>query len=201
MIESFVISQSNLTNNFKSLSVHNPLVFIVDAIYNGVTPSFIYCEIKVDTISIGQFRCVPYADISLTRRAFMFRAETVIKAYMEKFDQTASSVGVLEPVPELTKSIELIFSDPNNEGATTENIEFIAVHSARSFGENPCLENIESNQTKTYYAFGDYPVSVYFFNNDINNILSLIAIEDESCLDYDDDEFTDFDDDIFTSIF
>jgi hypothetical protein len=201
MITSITTAQSNLLEGYVTLSIHNPLLVLVDATYTGVTPDYIYCAIEINRTAIGSFRCVALEDLSLTQRTFMLKVDSIVKSYMDLFDDVTSTVGILESVPEFTAEVNLTFTDPLNEGATPLELYFIALHASREIGENPCVSEIEDNVSDTYYAWGSHPVYVYFFNNDINNTLSLETIEPEIILDYDDTEFSDYDDELFTSTF
>lgn len=194
-ITSITISQKNITDSINLLSVHNPLVFLVDVAYTSSVPEFINVGIYDDTDTLLDiFVCIPYLD-STGVRQFAFLADDILRGYMGSIDDFSSNEKVLEYCDGITKEFKLIFYDPD-ETDTNDEVSFVAMHAAGQYSETPYLESIQINQDDTYYAAVGKPVYVYIYNDDEANIISVGTgeIEFQPLLDYDDVAFLDFDD-------
>jgi hypothetical protein len=200
-ITSVTISQSNVTSSINLLSIHNPLVFIVDAEYTGSTPTQLNVKIyDDDDVLLNEFACIPYSDVTGLRQ-FVFIATDILKAYMGEIDDFRSSEKALEYVDGITKVFNLIFYDPVDE--EEDEVTFTAMHACRQFGDTPYLESIQTNEDETYYAAVGMPVYCYIYNDDEENVLTVNAGEiiPDVLLDYDDVALVDYDDIYLTSDF
>lgn len=193
-VTSITISQDNKAGSVDLLSVHNPLVFLIDVAYTSTIPETLYVELQdEDSEVLDTFAAIPYLDSdSGSVRTFAFLASDIIKAYMGDFDDFESPEGVLEFVPDITKQFTLRFYIGAVEALTS----FVACHAARQFGDNPAMEDVFNNVNETYYGAKGMPVYVYFYNPDAGNILTIDSetADELAALDYDDTVFTDSDD-------
>lgn len=194
-ITSIIISQKNITDTINLLSVHNPLVFLIDVAYNSAAPEVINVGVydKSNTL-LDTFACIPYSD-STGVRQFAFIADDILRGYMGSIDDFRSNEKVLEYCEGLTKEFKLIFYDPSTP-ATNDNVSFVAMHAAGQYSETPYLESIYINQDDTYFAAVGKPVYVYIYNDNEANVITIGTgeVEFQPLLDYDDVAFLDFDD-------
>ena len=193
-ITNVTISQKNITDNVNLLSAHNPIIFIVDAVYTGSVPERLNVKIyDKDDVLLNEFACIPYSDVTALRQ-FAFVATDILKAYMGDIDDFEGNEKVLDYVDGITKVFKLVFYDPVDE--EEDEVTFTAMHAVRQFGETPYLESIYINEDETYYAAVGMPVYCYIYNNDEDNILTVNSGEiiTDVLLDYDDVALVDFDD-------
>lgn len=194
-ITNITISQDNKKNSVNLLAVHSPLIFLIDVAYTGDVPDLIYCDVKSEANEVlDTFRCIPYSDVVEGTRTFMFVADSILRGFMGGFEDFAQSANNLSYVPDMTMVFNLKFY----YGEITATTQITAVQSAKQFGDDPCLENI--NDDETVVAFEDKPAYAYVFNDNTSNT---ILAREEICreypaLDYDDSEFTDYNDSVFT---
>jgi hypothetical protein len=199
MISSITISQDNKVLTSDLMAVHSPLVFLVDVEYSGTDPEILFVDVlDADDTLLGSFKAIPYKDLLPTIRQFMFIADSVLRGYMESFEEFVQGSDTLVAVPDITKQFKLIFSDPDSICPPTE-LEFVAIHSASQFGSNPNRSDIFNNDPDEYIAIANFPVYVYFYNDDPNNVVTIgdSSVQEVIATDYDDDQFTDFDDRLF----
>jgi len=193
-ITSITILQDNKNGNVDLLSVHNPLIFLVDVAYTTAAPDTLYAELQdEDLIVLDTFAAIPYKDSdSGNIRTFAFIASDILKAYMDELDDFESPVGTLEHVPNITRVFTLRFWAETEEVSIT----FTAIHAARQFGGTPYLDSIYNNDNEIYYTGEGMPVYAYFYNCNEDNILTINTETDDelAALDYDDTVFTDNDD-------
>jgi hypothetical protein len=194
-ITSVTISQKNITDSINLLSVHNPLVFLVDVAYTSAVPEVLNVGIydNTDTL-LDTFACIPYLDTTGVRK-FAFLADDILRGYMGSIDDFKSEEKVLEYVDGITKEFKLIFYDPD-VSATDDEVSFVAMHAAGQYSDTPYLESIYINQDDTYYAAEGKPVYVYIYNDAEENIITVGSGEVTflKLLDYDDVALLDFDD-------
>lgn len=194
------ISQDNVYNGSDLMPIHSDLTFLIDVTYSGTRPDFIYCDVfNEDTELLGTFKCIPYKDLSLSIRQFAFKSSSVLRGYMNEYDDFVQSEYSFLPVPDITKYFKLTFRDPDGVASEVSQ-EIYAIHGANQFGQNPNKDDIYNNETDTYITAENQPVYVYFYNDDATNT---VTVEDQSfqlvtALDYDDTEFADYDDTLFT---
>jgi hypothetical protein len=199
-ITAITINQDNVVNSSNLMPVHSPLVFIVDVDYTGSTPDSIDVEIyDIDDNLLETYSAIPYNDITITQREFLFKSSGPLKALMESFDDFLQLNNTLEYVEDITKQFKIRFVDPEN-ALIYDEVTIDAVHGASQFGEYPNLDDQYNNENDTYYAALDGIVYVYFYNNDANNTIEVSTgtLTEGNALDYDDSIFTDYDDSIFT---
>jgi hypothetical protein len=200
-ITSVTIVQKNITDSVNLLSVHNPLVFLIDVVYNTSLPEVLNVKVYDSSdVLLDTFACIPYQDILTTRR-FAFIADDILRGYMGTIDDFASSEKVLEYVDGMTKGFKLVFYDPAVP-TTKDEVSFVAIHAASQFGEYPYLESIYINEDDTYYAAAGKPVYCYIYNDDTDNILTVGVgeVEFQRLIDYDDVALLDFDDTYLLSL-
>lgn len=193
MILGITVYQDNKVGNSNLLPVHSPLVFLVDVQYSGAAPNELYAILKDDnSVTLATFNCIPYQDILATVRRFAFVANDLIRGYMDGFDDQVTTAFSLTHIDDITKEFNLIF-EAVGEDVSSENINFVAIHGANQFGMNPNKEDIYNNEPSEYIGVTNKPVYVYFYNNNINNVISLQqgGLTDVYALDYNSDYFTD----------
>lgn len=193
------IVQSNVTNDSNLMSVHSPLVFIVNATFTGSPPELLYCSVfNSDAEVLGLFKCIPYQDILSTIRQFIFVADSILRGFMEDFNDFVQSSGSIEYCDGITKEFTLKFWEPMYFDVE---LDIVALHCVRQFGDDPNAENIFENEAQTYIGIENKPVYLYFYNDDTSNIISTDpGLPESILLDYDDVEFADLDDELLTAI-
>jgi len=166
-IQDYKVGDSDL------LAVHSPLTFLIDVTYSGVIPDILYCDVyDEDSVLLVTLKCIPYQDLTPTERRFIFIADSIIRGYMNEFDDFVQTENSFVHVPDITKIFELKFRDPD-AGVSDEPAIFTAIQSAREFGENPNLTEIFNNEPQDYIAAKDEPAYVYFYNDNTTNILTI----------------------------
>jgi hypothetical protein len=192
-ITAITITQDNKSGNIDLLSVHNPLVFLVEVDYTSTAPETLYVELQdEDSTVLDTYAAIPYSDSdSGTTRTFAFMASDILRAYMGEFDDFESPERTLEYVAGITQQFTLRFYIDDIE----DSVSFVACHAAAQYGETPYLESIYNNDDETYYGAEDNPVYVYFYNASEGNELT---IDSETAfelvaLDSDSEIFTDSD--------
>ena len=169
-ITSITVIQDNKVSSKPLLSVHNPLVFIVEANYTSTAPDTLYVS---ESVNSGVYSCIPYSDPQSGKRQFMFIADEIIRGLMQEFDDTVQADSSNEFRPNKTLDITLTFYDPTTP-ATNCTIAFIAIHGSRQFGESPCLDAIYNNDDEIYVGVVGSPCYCYFFNDSTSNVLTVV---------------------------
>lgn len=200
------IAQNNITGDSNLMAVHSPLVFLVNIEFSGTAPEHLYVKIyDSDDTLLGTFKGVPYRDLLATIRQFYFKADSILRGLMESFSDEVQSANSLENIENATKFFKLVFSTYETVQTYyfSDEVEIIALHASRQFGDDPGLTDIYDNNTKIFYTGEGKPVYLYVYNDDEANTITALSgeTEYEACLDYDDEEFTDAVDEIFTAIF
>jgi hypothetical protein len=193
-ITSVTISQSNLTDRINLLSVHNPLVFLVDVAYTSSAPDLLNVGLyDGDGTLLDTFACIPYSDTTGVRQ-FAFIASDILKGYMGSIDDFKILEKVLEYCEGITSEFSLKFYDPLTP-ETHIDLPFVAMHAARQYGDTPYLESIQLNEDETYYCGAGMPVYLYIYNDSESNVITVGSGEltFEKLLDYDNIAFLDFD--------
>ena len=113
---------------------------------------------------------------------------------MNPFDDTLQLNETIQHVENITKLVTLKFYDPDNETIFDEVIIDL-VHGAAQFGDNPNFVDIYNNKDQIYYGAEGGIVYIYFYNEDINNIITIDnpSANLEFAQDYDDEIFEDYD--------
>ncbi len=83
------IIQDNKVDGWELLSVHNPLCFIAEVDYDGLTPDYIDVELKSGGDSIVKMKAISFKDSSPKSRQFIFIADSVIRGAMPDFNDEA----------------------------------------------------------------------------------------------------------------
>lgn len=193
-ITSVTISQANITESCNLLSVHNPLVFIIDVAYTSAVPEVLNAKLyDGDDNLLETFVCIPYLDTAGLRQ-FVFIANDILKGFMGSIDDFRSNEKILEYVDGITREFKIVFYDPDNT-ATNDDVSFVAIHAAQQYGDNPYLESIYTNQDETYYAAEGMPVYLYVYNFSESNVITVGVgeVEIQKLLDYDSVALLDFD--------
>lgn len=193
-VTSITITQDNKSGNVDLISVHNPLVFLVDVAYTSTVPDALYVEIQdEDAVVLGTFSAIPYSDSDAgSVRTYAFIAADIIRSFMDGFDDYESPERTLEYVEGITKQFTIRFYID----AIEDSVSIVACHASRQFGGNPAMEDVFNNVDETYYGGKGNPVYVYFYNADENNLLTIDTetADELAALDYDDTVFVDSDD-------
>ncbi len=181
MIESITILEKNISNDSDVISIHNPIIFLIEVEYSSeipeTVPVIIWGRNSTSLVfeELGTFACMPYKDVDNTHRQFVFVANTILRGYMDSFDDTFINENVISYVVGAAKDFVIVFNN-----LETSFIEFTALHSVRQFGENQNLVDVYRNETNnTYYAALGMPVYVYYYNYDENN-----SVDNNSELEY-----------------
>lgn len=169
-ITSITVIQDNKVDSKPLLSIHNPLVFIVEANYTSTAPDLLYVS---ESVNSGVYSCIPYSDPQAGKRQFMFIADEIIRGLMGEFDDTVQADSSNELRANKTLDVTLTFYDPTTP-ATNCTIDFIAIHGTRQFGENPCLEEIYDNEDENYVGVVGSPCYCYFFNDNASNVITVV---------------------------
>ena len=197
-ITSVDISQDNIINGSNLMPVHSPLTFLVDVTYTGVDPTILFVDVIHESEVLETYKCIPFNDPLANVRTFAFIANDVMKGLMGEFDDFAHLTETLEYVEGRTKLFTLNFYDPDNI-ATNDSVVIDLVHGAAQFGDNPNFDSIFNNDDQVVYGPDGSWCYVYFYNDDINNVLTIgspVATLDLAS-DYDDVIFSDYDDEEF----
>jgi len=176
MISLLEIYQENNIGSINLMAVHSPLIYLIDATFTGDAPDFIYCEVYDGTVStgelLGEFRCIPYKDISSTKRRFLFIADSILRGYMDSFEDFEQTNDTLVYVENIVKRFTLNFADPD-ENATAVESSIQGMNGVSQFGESPCKEDIYNNEDEMVVAVIGKPCYIYFYNNDKANVLDI----------------------------
>ena len=198
-INTLEIVQDNKVWNSNLLSICNPLSFICQAFYSGQSPDWIYCDLSIDGVKVGTYKAIAYKDLTGTLRQFIFIADDVVRGLMAKsfgdnslsdFNQSSTT---LQYVDNLTKEITITFRDPAND-LVNASFLFDACLAASQYtdvtGANMLAQY--TNQTDVYYCAKGGVCNVYFYNDNVNNVLSINGlVETFYAIDANDDVFTD----------
>jgi hypothetical protein len=191
-IDSIIITQDNKQDNVDLLSIHSPLVFIVDVEYSLTKPDQLNVEVlDSDSVSLATFRAIEYSEANSVI-TYIFKANDVLDSFMGDVEDFESSLNVLDYVDGITKGFTLRFYIDAVEVETS----FVAIHSASQFGDYSANEAIYNNENLCFYGIIGEPVYVYFYNsNDGSNLAIGEPIgENDYYFDYDDEAFLDYDD-------
>ena len=198
MINSITITQDNKVNGSDLVPIHSPLVFLADANFTGDYPTALYVDVIDGSTLIDTFKAIPYTDVLANVRRFAFVATDVIKPLLGNFDDFHQLNNTLAYVNGMTRVLTLRFYDPANN-ATEAETTCTFVHGAAQFGDNPNFDTIYNNAASTYYGPDGKIVYIYFYNNDITNILTIDSPTTliDYAADFDDAIFDDYDDEPF----
>lgn len=175
-----ITSIAAIQNNIDSvnlLSVHNPLVFIVEVDYTSTAPNLLYVS---ESVSSKVYSCIPYSDPQPGKRQFMFIADEIIRGLMDGFDDAVQSDSTNEFQSNLTKEVELRFYDPTveswDEGVNEMYIDCNFCHATRQFGENPSLNELYNNDPESYIGIVGSPCYVYYYCIDLSSTLTVTVL-------------------------
>ena len=171
-ITSITVIQDNKVDDCPLLSIHNPLIFIVEANYTSTAPDLLYVN---ENIGSKIYSCIPYSDTQTGKRQFMFIADEIVRGLMGEFDDTLQGDGENQHRTNKTLDVTLRFYDPDTP-ATYVEIAFTAIHATRQFGEDPCLVDIYNNLAETYIGVPGLACYVYFYNNNASNVITVAVV-------------------------
>lgn len=165
-VTAVTVYQDNIIGSNNLVAVHSPLVFLIDVTYTGAVP-VLMCDITIDGVTPvsddATMKCVFHSDISPTVRRFMFRADSMLRAFMEDFEDFIQTSETVVEVLKVKQEFVLVFYDSGDLFSDTVNI--IAFHAKRQFGQTPAISEIYANEDILYIAGSDKPVYIYFFND------------------------------------
>jgi hypothetical protein len=173
-VTDITVFQDNIVASVNLMAVHSPLVFLIDVTYTGAAPT-LYCDITLDggdpITTDATFQCVYLLDISPTVRRFMFRADSLLRGFMEDFEdfvQTAESVAI---VLKTQQAFILVFRD--NPLTYSDTVSLIAFAAKRQFGQTPAISEIYNNADVLYVAGYKKPIYIYFFNTVAAGVITI----------------------------
>ena len=160
------VYQDNIIGDNNLMAVHSPLVFLIDVTYTGAAPE-LYCDVTIDGLTPvsddATFQCVYHSDQSPTVRRFMLRADTLIRGYMEDFEDFIQTSETVVEVLKVKQEFILVFYDEDELFSDT--VSLVAFAATRQFGQSVAIKEIYDNEDVLYIAGQDKPVYVYFFND------------------------------------
>jgi hypothetical protein len=170
-------TQDNHSGASNLIALHNPVIFILTVTYTGTPPpDDLYVLIK-DILSntLGNYRCVPYDDVDLVTRRFIFIADEILRSFMQTFEDEIQTDTTIELRDELTKYFTLDFYDPDPLGsASVETVVCVGQVASRQFGQD--CNNLEyyQNSAKHYVGIEGYPCYFYcFVDFPLTNVLNV----------------------------
>lgn len=165
-VSDVTIYQDNVSGAVNIFGVHSPLIFLIDVTYTGAAPTLL-CDVTVDGVNPisedATFQCVFHSDQSPTVRRFMFRADALLRGFMEDFEDFVQTAEAVSEVYKTKQDFTLVFYDSLE--AASDSLDIIAFAARRQFGQTPAITEIYNNQDTLYIAGEDKPVYVYFFNS------------------------------------
>lgn len=163
------IAQDNKVDGFGLLSVHNPLTFIAEVDYDGLTPDFCDVELLSDGLSLVKLKAIALKDTAPKTRQFVFVADEIIRGWMPFFDDEVQASDTLIFIENITKEFTVLFTFEN----LTAQIDFVACNGSSQFGDiyGACLKDI--NASKVYTAGENGVVYLYLYNWSENNVISM----------------------------
>ena len=163
------VIQDIKVDGFALLSVHNPLTFIVEVDYDGLTPDYCDVELLTDSVSLVKLKAIAYQDTAPKTRQFIFVADEIIRGWMPRFEDEVQAADTLIYIENMTREFTVVFTFEN----LTASIDFVACNASSQFGDiyGACLKDI--NDPKIYSAGKDGVVYLYIYNWDENNVISM----------------------------
>jgi len=174
MITSISVYQSNV-DDCNLLAVHSPIVFLIDVVYTATAPNYIFAKVYDGLTLKGTFKTIPYSDVTPNTRRFMFIADSILRGYMDDYEDFEQTSETLVHVEEITKPFEIVFTDPE-ENAPEYAINIVACRAVRQFGEDIAMCSIYNNETEIVKGIKGYPCYVYFYNSSEGGIVSLSPV-------------------------
>ena len=163
------IIQDNKVDEWELLSVHNPLCFIAEVDYDGLTPDFIDVELKSGGDSIVKMKSISFKDSAPKSRQFIFVADSVIRGAMPDFNDEVQGSETLIHIENITREFQVVFTHENLTASTS----FVACNASSQFGDEfgACMKDI--NDPKVYTAGENGVVYLYMYNWDENNVITM----------------------------
>ena len=167
------ITQDNKHGDIDLLAIHNPLVFLIEAEYSGVTPQTIGVELYKGDEKVFVGSAVPLLDVDITHRVFRFIANPTIKYNMQDFEDIVQTGGSLIHVSNITQEFTINVFDLDNPTTILDTVTFIAIICARQLGQLPSVDEIYNNDNELIIGGENKQVYVYFYNTDSENTLEV----------------------------
>ena len=163
------IIQDNKIDGWELLSCHNPLCFIAEVDYDGLTPDFIDVELLSGSTSIAKMKAISFKDSAPKSRQFIFIADAIIRGAMPDFNDEVQGSNTLIHIENITKEFQIVFTYEDLTASTS----FVACNASSQFGDEfgACLKNI--NLPTTYTAGEGGVVYIYMYNWDENNVITM----------------------------
>lgn len=163
------IIQDNKVDGWDLLSIHNPLTFICEVTYDGMTPEFVAVKLESNGVLIVEAKAITFKDTAPTKRQYIFIADTFIRGAMPYFDDEVQASNTVIPIQNITKPFKITFTHTNITASTS----FVACNASSQFGDKfgACLKDI--NLPTTYTAGENGVVYVYMYNWDENNVITM----------------------------
>jgi len=195
---SISIVQDNRDEAFNLVSINNPLVFICEVEYDGLTPDYLETELLKEGVVVGTFKAISYKDTAPQTRQYYFKADDIIKSFLTDFKDFAQGANTTIFVPNITAQFSVKFKYE----ALTAQCDFTACNAVRQFGNSTGAEMTDINNATIYTAGEGGVVYIYFYNWDENNVISFDSpgLISGYALDWNSDIFTDQNLDRFTII-
>ena len=182
------IARDNKIDGFNLLSGHNPLAFIAELDYDGLTPPYIQVELLDTVKSLGIFKAISFKDVAPQTRQYIFIADDIIRGNMDDFTDFNQSAKTLVFVENITKEFRIRFT----YDVISVETSFVVAHASRQFGDGFGVSMNDVNTPKTYTCGKGGVVYLYIYNDDINNVITVEGLDYTTAyaLDSDLDNFT-----------
>lgn len=169
-ILSITIAQDNKYSGVDLLSVHNPLVFLVDASYSGDPPDNIYATLDGVTF----YKCNYLEEVTASSRRFFFVADEILRAELDTVEDIVQTDGTVISAFNMTKEITLYFTDTGDpEYDINTSVTIIACNASNDFVSEygACMVNEVNNERRVYTAGKNKIVYLYWWNDDAANVI------------------------------
>jgi hypothetical protein len=165
-ITAITVTQDNKINTIDLMAAHSPLVFIAKATFTGDAPNVLYA-----TINGTDYKCAFYEDNSATERSFLFVADEIIRAELDKMEDIVQTANTIISVTNQSKEITINF---NNGDAVSTDVTIRAVHAARDFESQYGATLVDQyNNDLKYYTSGEGKlVYLYWYNDNAANVIA-----------------------------
>ena len=172
------IYQDNIVGDCNLLACHSPLVFLIDQTYTGL-PNNVYCDIFAGTGDpvgdpLDTFLCAFDSEQSTTVRRYRFIADSILRGFMDDFDDFVQSAESVQIVQKVQMDFVLRFYSSNEIGTYEDSVQIVAFAASQQFGQSPAITNIYDNEDILYLAGSNKPVYIYFFNDNAGAIAKIV---------------------------
>jgi hypothetical protein len=169
-ITGVTIEQDNIIGD-GLLAGHNLLVFIAKVTYTGQVPQTLSV-----TVNGNDYSAIPYSD-GIGYRKFAFVAGDILRSYLPNFDDYAQMDMTVEACLNI---ISPVITITFNADGFYDSCSLKLINSARQFGQSPNCTEIEGNELTTFIASHEGEAYLYFYNDDVNNVLTVEEFDPNS---------------------